>query len=247
MYKSFMPLQIVSNTCLTADCADAIHLLKLSSAKNTNIMLPPFHCGQYVRILLIDDIDSNNAVKTAPAYFALASSPEMIDKEGYSLLVKCSGDVAKNLCQASVGDSVLVEAPQGKGFSIDLCNNRDVFLLGVGTGIAPLRSLWQYMQQNRQNFGNIAIYAGFLTPQHIILADELKALQSNNIDVHITVSNISDDWSGYVGFVQHILRNHKPDGKNAIACLSGMQAMTNACTETLLELGFAKQHILLNY
>jgi len=135
----------------------------------------------------------------------------------------------------------------GKGFGLDKFKGADVYLIGVGTGIAPLRSVWRHIIAHREQFGRVAIYAGFMTPLHRLLTDELETLSEHHIEVSISLEMGHESWDGPIGYVQHAIEADAPDGSNGVACLAGMSAMVDACTETLQNLGFNESRILLNY
>jgi NAD(P)H-flavin reductase len=200
---------------------------------------PAFESGQYVRIG-IPGVDS-----PAPAYFAIASDPTQ--SEGYEFFVKCAGGMANYLCDAQAGVEVEVDGPMGKGFGLDKFHGADVYLIGVGTGIAPLRSVWRYIIAHRKSFGRVAIYAGFMTPMHQLLTEELETLGEHHIEVSVSLEMGHESWDGPIGYVQHAIEADAPDGGNAVACLAGMSAMVDACTKTLQNLGFNESRILLNY
>ncbi|MES0372161.1 MAG: hydrogenase, partial [Mariprofundaceae bacterium] len=95
--------------------------------------------------------------------------------------------------------------------------------------------------------GKVSIYAGFLTPLHSLLTDEMAALSNYNIDISISVATGSDDWNGAIGFVQDALLADHPNSENSVVCLAGMSVMVDACKETLQNLGFDDSRILLNF
>jgi len=199
----------------------------------------PFVAGQYVR-LGIPDVD-----QPAPGYFAIASEPH--EPTNYEFFIKQAGPLSRYLCALEPGSELEVDGPMGKGFDLSRFQGYDVYLIGVGTGIAPLRSVWHHLIRHRADYGKIAIYAGFLTPLHRLLTDELATLADHHIDVHVTVEVGQDTWDGPIGYVQHALAMDRPSGAHAVACLAGMSAMVDACRQTLQALGFDDGHILLNY
>jgi len=217
-------------------CEDVVVQLSLLPKDGST---PAFKSGQYVRIG-IPGVEA-----PAPAYFAIASDPTQCD--GYEFFIKCSGGMANYLCAAKAGTELEVDGPMGKGFGLDNFHGADVYLIGVGTGIAPLRSVWRYIIAHRKSFGRVAIYAGFMTPMHQLLTDELGTLGDHDIEVSVSLEIGHDSWDGPIGYVQHAIEADAPDGSNAVACLAGMSAMVDACTQTLQNLGFNESRILLNY
>ncbi|RME86611.1 MAG: hydrogenase [Zetaproteobacteria bacterium] len=217
-------------------CDDTVMGLQLAMPNGSEP--PAFLPGQYVRLAAGEDQPS--------AYFSIASAPRE-RADGYTFFVKCQGAAASALCAIRRGERVRVQGPMGKGFRIDDWRGRDIYLIGVGTGIAPLRSIWREILPRRADYGRIAIYAGFRTPLHRLLTDELDALAGEGIEVSVTLEIGGESWDGPIGYVQHQIARDRPSGENAIAVLSGMNAMVEACRALLLELGFAEERILTNH
>jgi len=230
-------MQVKENVRMTGPaCEDVVVQLKLGPVPGEDMR--PLMAGQFVRIGI-------PGVKVpAPGYFPVATSPCELD--GYEFFIKDAGPLSKYLCDIESGAELEIEGPVGKGFDITAYQGFDIYLIGVGTGIAPLRSVWRYIIANRENYGHVAIYAGFRTSMHCLLTDELAHLDGHNIEVSITLEKGSDGWDGPIGYVQQALQHDAPDGSNAVACLAGMSAMVDACTETLQNLGFNDSRILLN-
>ncbi len=219
------------------ECDDVVVKLDLEPWQGKT--LAPFVAGQVVRLGL------PGLKEPMPGYFAIASESDCGDY--YEFVIKKRPGIAALLAGLRPGSLVEVEGPMGKGFELPPFHGCDVYLVGVGTGIAPLRSVWRNIIAHRDDYGNVAIYAGFLTPCHRLLTDELESLAEHNIQVSVSVKMGSDAWEGPIGYVQDALRTDAPRGENAVACLAGMNAMVDACRETLHNLGFDDSRILLNY
>ena len=214
-------------------------VIKLVLAPMPGEKLSPFITGQVVRLGL------PGLKRPSPGYFAIASEPE--NDGHYEFVIKLTDGISTALSDMETGARVEVAGPMGKGFDIGPHQGSDVYLLGVGTGIAPLRSVWRSIIRQRSKYGKVAIYAGFLTPLHQLLTDEMGALSEHDIEVNVSVTTGDESWDGAIGFVQDALSEHAPSGENTIACIAGMSAMVDACTETLQNLGFNDDHILLNH
>jgi len=231
-------MQLKERICLTdAACDERIIKIALAPIDGGNVQY--FIAGQYVRLGIA------SLPELEPAYFAVASSP--YDKAAYEFVIKCASGISDKLDQLPLGSELSLEGPMGKGFDLSPFEGFDVVLMGVGTGIAPLRSVWRSLIQQREKYGKITIYAGFLTACHRLLTDEMVELEAYGIDVSISLTTGHDDWSGPVGYVQHALQDDAPKGEKTVVCLAGMRPMVDACTETLHNLGFNDQHILLNF
>jgi len=231
-------MRLIDNVRITdSACEDVVVKLTLETPDRGSVK--SFTPGQFVRIGIPDVKDP------APAYFAVASSP--YETRFYELVLKRGAPMADYLAELSPGAEVEIEGPMGKGFDLSKFKGRDVILMGVGTGISPLRSVWDTIIQQRSEYGKVTIYAGFLTPLHSLLTDEMEALAEHNIEVNISVATGGDSWNGAIGFVQDALLANPPSPENSVACLAGMSAMVDACTETLQNLGFDDSRILLNF
>lgn len=237
-HSSPFHMRVKGNVPLTSpECADTVIKLELEPMPGEK--LRPFVSGQIVRLGL------PGMKAPAAAYFAIASEPE--NQTCYEFVIKQTQGIAKMLTNLQPGAKVEVDGPMGRGFDLTPYRGFDVYLIGVGTGIAPLRSVWRSLVSHRNDYGKVAIYAGFLTPMHRLLTDELDALAHEDIHVHVSVTSGGGSWEGPIGFVQEALASDAPSGEHAVACLSGMNAMVDACRQTLHNLGFDDRHILLNF
>ena len=219
------------------ESGETIIRLEIEPAKGETIA--PFIPGQVMRLGLPGMHDPQ------PGYFAIASEPSRADT--YEFVIKQRPGIAALLASLQPGSAVEVEGPMGHGFDLTPFAGSDVYLIGVGTGVAPLRSVWRHLISHREQYGKVHIYCGFLTPCHRLLTDELDALADHDIEVSVSVTNGSEDWNGPIGYVQDALLHDAPSGENSVACLAGMNAMVDACRETLQNLDFNDSHILLNY
>jgi len=226
----------VSEQLNSPECDDMVIRLVLAPVSGD---VPSFVPGQIVRLGL------PGLKEPQPGYFAIASEPE--NKGAFEFVIKQRPGIAQLLSTLESNAAVEVEGPIGQGFDLTPFVGKDIYLIGVGTGVAPLRSVWRHLILHREQYGKIAIYCGFLTPCHRLLTDELEALAAHDIQVSVSVTNSSGTWDGPIGYVQDELKHHAPQGENSVACLAGMNTMVDACRETLHNLGFDDSHILLNY
>ena len=236
--SSSFRLRLIHKERLTDASCDAV-VVKLGFAPLPHQHLSPFIAGQCVRMCLPEQPD------LPASYFAIASAPQ--DTSCYEFVIKGVHPLSHALVDLPLGAEVVAEGPMGKGFDLSHHRGKHVILMGVGTGIAPLRSVWLDIIEHRKDFGHVAIYAGFLTATHHLLTDELQSLGAHDIQVSISLTMGHDDWHGPVGYVQHALRDDAPSPEHTVVCLAGMSGMVDACTETLLDLGFNEQQILLNF
>lgn len=181
-----------------------------------------------------------------PGYFAIASAPT--EGSYFDLLIRRGQGASGVLCDLEVGAEVEAVGPQGKGFPIEPHRGKNLLLIGVGTGIAPLRSVIRAAVKERDRYGRIMCFYGALTPQHLCFHEELIAWPDWGIETFLTVTDPSGQpWHNHIGFVQQNVGRISPSPKETVAMLVGMPEMIQENTELLRRLGFLPDAILLNY
>jgi len=196
-----------------------------------------FRAGQCVKILCPSDRES---------YFALASEPE--ETEFVEFLVKDqAGSAAHDLCQVKVGERLKVSPPFGKGYPLERLKGKDVLLVGMGSGLSPLRSVLKCILRRREQFGKVTLLYGARTTGDVPYRDEFDFWE-RKINVELAISQPTDSkWSGFVGRVTGLLAQLSLRPSETVACLCGTKAMQEEVTNLLERAGVSKQNILLNY
>lgn len=197
----------------------------------------PFGYGQYVQV---------SAGAHKPGYFAIASPPE--EAHAIEFLVKESDGVAGALYAAGPGDVFTLSAPMGPGYPREDLLGKNVILIGVGSGIAPLRSVIGSILANRSDYGErIMLIYGARDPFHIPFRAEIARWRAQ-VEIYKAMSRPEDtDWSGYTGYVQHIIEGLDMPAENTIACVCGMPPMVDAVKEKLAGMGIPEDDVYLNF
>ena len=146
-----------------------------------------------------------------------------------------------------IGDTGGVRGPYGTGFPIEAMKGKNLLFIGGGIGMAPLRSLINYMldESNRKDFGEITICYGAHTPADLMYKDEL-ALWDKRSDVsyYVTVDKPDESWSGNVGVVTKLLTKAATKCANTIAVTCGPPIMIKFVLLRLIDLGFGDEDII---
>jgi sulfhydrogenase subunit gamma (sulfur reductase) len=196
-----------------------------------------FITGQFVTLFMPDEEKG--------AFFAISSSPE--ENESLEFLVKKSAGIGEKLVGLKTGETLFLEGPLGKGFPIDRYKGRHLLLIGVGTGVAPLRSVYRSITHRRSDFRYVHLYYGALTPSHFCYREEIRELRKKDIQVFLTVTTPDSEWAGRTGFVQSHFAEAIPDPEKCIALLVGMKEMVDQSRAELIRIGLKPEQILLNY
>ena len=205
-----------------------------------------FQAGQCVKILCPGGRES---------YFAMASEPE--EKQCVEFLIKDQeGSAAHELCQVQIGDQLKVGPPFGKGFPIDRLKGKDVLLIGIGSGLSPLRSVLKSILRRDHQFGQVALLYGARTPEDIPYRSEFDRW-AKLIRLEIALSRLHDSKPIHSqgeagrffrqGHVTDLIPKLSLSPGKTIACLCGTKVMQEEVTKLLERAGVSKENILLNY
>ncbi len=179
------------------------------------------------------------------SYFAIASAPEDATLD---FLIKRGSPAANSLAVLHEGDRLELVEIVGAGFPLERLKMRDIVMIAMGTGIAPLRSVLRHALTCHEDFGKLIVLYGARTPFDFCYTDETESWREAGVELRQVVSRPENhDWSGATGYVQSLLDNILPELINPVALVCGSQEMIAHTRERLLEMGFAAEDILTNY
>lgn len=167
------------------------------------------------------------------------------DKEYVDILVRKAGNVTSAMFDLKKGNTLFLRGPYGNGYHILDLVGKNLILVAGGTGMAPITSLIEYIEQNRSKFGKATIMFGFRDEGHILLKDRISRWRKNfNILVCLDKGKASAECE--IGFVHDVMNRHKPDTHDTKAVLCGPEVMMNAVSNTLINLGLPSTDIYWN-
>jgi len=108
------------------------------------------------------------------------------------LLVRKVGRVTSALFQMQEGDWVGIRGPYGFGFPMDDFKGKDVCLIAGGLGVAPIRSVFQYILEKREEFGRVIIVYGMRHSNDLLFRPEFKLLlRRRDLEVFIAAEELT--------------------------------------------------------
>lgn len=167
------------------------------------------------------------------------------DKNHIDLLTRKAGSVTSMMFKLKKGDSVFIRGPYGQGFPLDEMKNKNLIMIAGGTGIAPITSLINYVEKNRNDFGEVYIYFGFRNENYVLLKEKIKKW-NKKFKVVVTLDKKLGsklDIKCEKGFVHEIMGKHKPCTGNTMAFLCGPEIMMKCATEKLNGFGLKNDKI----
>ena len=177
------------------------------------------------------------------AMISITSSPTNTEFMEFS--VKKCGCLTDWLHSMDEGQMITVRGPYGRHFPVDdeLAGKNLVFVAG-GIGLAPLRSVINYVRDNRDKYGRVDIIYGSRSKDDLVYYDEIVNEWMNEPDfhVHLTIDREQEGWDGHVGFVPNYVKELGFD-TNKMAVLCGPPIMIKFTLDGLCSLGFDKTQI----
>ncbi len=175
--------------------------------------------------------------------FSITSSPT--NKEFMEFSIKKCGCVTEVLHALEPGAEITLRGPYGKNFPVegDLKGKDLVFIAG-GIGLAPLRSVINYVRANRANYGKVNIVYGARSSADLVDIEEIRKewMQEKDFNVYLTIDREEAEWEDHVGFVPSYVKEVNLD-PTATALLCGPPIMIKFTLQALLELGFKKERV----
>ena len=178
------------------------------------------------------------------AMISITSSPTNRDFMEFS--VKKCGCLTDWLHAMDEGQMITVRGPYGRHFPVEeeLKGKNLVFVAG-GIGLAPLRSVINYVRDNRANYGRVDIIYGSRSKEDLVYYNEIVSEWTNTPDfhVHLTIDREQEGWDGHVGFVPNYISELELSAVNACALVCGPPIMIKFSLPNLLQAGFDKTQI----
>ncbi len=179
------------------------------------------------------------------APISITSSPTQ--EEILEFAVKRMGRVTTALHHAEPGAVIGVRGPYGNTFPLAELRGRHLVFIGGGIGLAPLRSLINYVLApgHRGDHGDVVIIYGARSPGDLVFKWELDRWQTReDVQLYVTVDREHEGWHGRVGFVPAVLEEVAPSSRNAVAITCGPPIMIKFVLQVLERLGFAPSQIV---
>lgn len=177
------------------------------------------------------------------AMFSITSSPT--NEEYMEFSIKKCGCLTSWLHQMEVGQEITIRGPYGNGFPVESAfKGKDLLFVAGGIGLAPLRSVINYVRAHRENYGKVDIVYGSRSADDLVDYKEIidEWMNEPDFNVWLTIDREQEGWDGHVGFVPNYVKELGFDtNKTVIIC--GPPIMIKFTLAGLMELGFNKTHV----
>ncbi|KPJ69719.1 hypothetical protein AMJ44_02525 [candidate division WOR-1 bacterium DG_54_3] len=177
--------------------------------------------------------------------FTPSSDPKMTESIEFSVMK--AGTVTAKLHQMKEREWVGLRGPYGKPYPLKDFHGKELYIVGGGVGLAPLRSLLFALFHEIDNLKKIEVRFGARTPSDISYKEAIKKWKKHkNTNIVLTVDAGETGWKGNVGLVTTILKDGDVDIGNTVAIVCGPPIMMKFVTKRLLDMGFGDKDIYLS-
>jgi sulfhydrogenase subunit gamma (sulfur reductase) len=175
--------------------------------------------------------------------FVINSPPTQ--KEYLQFSVLKAGEVTSAIHELSIGDQIGVRAPLGNFFPYTKMKGKHIVFVGGGIGLAPLRTLIQFMLDNREDYRGITIVYGARSFADLCYKTDLERWgKRSDMKLVLTVDANSPGAPIKEGMVPDVLLLTAPRSENTVAITCGPPIMIRFTLRALKKLGFKDEDII---
>ena len=194
--------------------------------------------GQFMQVSIM-------GIGEAP--ISVSSSPTRGDY--LEMGIRKTGTLTNAMHTLKSGDMIGMRGPFGTFFDTDAVKGKDLLLISGGCGLAPMRALIQYIEDCRDEFGNVTILYGAKSPEDMLYKDELKQWQSSEkLNCRVTVDNVPEGtcWDTNVGKITKLIPPLKIDVRKTVAIIVGPPIMYKFVIRELYSKGLKDNDIVIS-
>lgn len=212
------------------EICDDLYLFKIELDNSLN-----FKPGQFVMVSIPNYVNEKNIL--IKRSYSIASSTE--DKL-LELYIKKTGNKSftDKLCETNINQELDILGPFGKFVYED--TDKTVYLIGAGTGIAPMMSIVRHHRDTNQKNKLLMIH-GLRFCSDSPYLKELDDYKSEKFEYILAVTR-DENYEGEKGRIDKEKLEKYLTDKDATIYICGMAPFAKKTKEILLELGFQNIH-----
>ena len=169
-------------------------------------------------------------------------------KEHIKLSIKEVGNVTKALSKLRKNDKILIRGPYGKGYPMEALKGNSIIIIGGGCGVAPLRSVIDYIENHRAGYQDVQLFFGYRAPNEILFKKEMGDWKKK-YSMKITVDKNPKGkfcYDAAEGHITEIIQQAGLDNRNKAVFLCGPPKMMQSVIDVLKQKGFHDDQIFLS-
>ena len=179
------------------------------------------------------------------APISISSSPTK--RGAFDLVVRNVGKVTGAMHKLESSDEIGIRGPFGVGFPVQILEGNDLLFVAGGLGIVPLRSLINYVIDNRRDFGKVDILLGCKSPVDLLFSDDLEQWEERlDVNFNCTVDKGAPEWNGNIGLITSLIPGVTLDPNRTFGIVVGPPIMYKYVIVELLQKGIPERQIYLS-
>lgn len=176
------------------------------------------------------------------AAFDICSSTSQL--KSFDLAVRKVGTLTSKLHELKVGDTVTIRGPFGNGLPEKMTQNKDLLLIGGGSGFIVMRSIVLDFLTGKLSANNVNVFYGCQDEHSMLFRREYNQWQKK-VGLDVVLAKPSKKWKGPAGVIT-VLFNKKQDFKNTVALIVGPPIMYRPVIENLKKQGVKDEDIYIS-
>ena len=161
------------------------------------------------------------------------------------LHVREVGTVTNALGRLKKGGSVFVRGPYGKGYPMEEMRHLNVVMIGGGCGVAPLRSVVEYIERNVKDYPRVDLFFGYTSPRDMLFRSSVNAWK-RKFNLHLSVDRNPRREACYnasTGFITELVKKSELEAGNTAVLICGPPIMMTTAIADLKKRGFREHQI----
>lgn len=220
--------------------AEVLEVITETPQIKTFILRPetalPYLSGQFMQVTI-------PGVGECP--FTPSSDPKKTDTIEFTVMK--AGQATSRMHELKPGETVGLRGPFGRPYPLEKYHGKDVYIIGGGVGIAPLRALLLALFHELDHLNKIELRLGARSPRDLPYKEEMANWRKKEkTKLVLTVDKGEDGWPGKVGVVTEIMKPGDVNFETAVAIVCGPPIMMKFAAKKLLEMGICEKNLYLS-
>lgn len=198
-------------------------------------------------------------IKNEPGQFVFCTLPGIGEapisicshsQDYIELNIREVGNVTNALGKLKVGDELLVRGVYGTTYPMKDLEGDHLLIAGGGCGVAPLKGVIEYIEQNKEKYADVSLFLGFRTPEDALFSNHHQRWH-DAFKLYMSYDKLDHEAGqsclfGKQAFVTQLLDEEVKDNKGKVALLCGPPIMIEKCVEILRKKGFKDEQIFIS-
>jgi ferredoxin-NADP reductase len=199
-----------------------------------------FAAGQFVTLDL--PIHEKPAKRTRS--YSIASWPDGTNRFELLIVLNPQGLGTNYMWnEFRVGTEVPVRGPLGVFVLREKTENRELFLICTGTGIAPFRSMVHHALTHGSPYARIHLVFGTRTQANLLYYEEFKAMAAAHPVFNYVPVLSREQWEGESGYVHPVYERLAAERPSADFYLCGWRDMIDEAVRRITAMGYDRRSI----